>query len=572
MDNMIDRINGEDEEKLQISAARLSANWSLLFEADESGVIIAIPLDYLDNEIFEIAIFELLSNKFRINDCEKIVEDICSRIKGDETEVGKYDISNNSSSLKRTILISNTSNNIDIQITGANVVHGKNAHVKEYFFTHEITPGKIKKDGAIDFAEMNKYPTITKDSALLTIIHEVHGTNGISCYGEKILAPQAQKYNLKTSGIIFVPLLDDDNNEIGDTLYAKRDGVITYLKDEDNKIYSLKIIDKIRIDTINFKEGNIGNTIICPVEIELINGINAGFVLNSAKNITAEYVDGGTVKTNESAILENIFHGSLVEAKDKVSTAKVNGATLIASHISINKELSSSKITAAKISLDEKQEKIVSNSNINAQIVKMDRCLMVGNNTITLGEKLFENIVNCEKEIQRLKKKIVQMREKSKYSQEKFSSSIKKLSNFISDEKIDDFKFFIGKIGNMTYEEFSKELQSFHDIQISLVIFKTSQVFKENRENNEKLNKLCNELAELEKILNDSRELILQTSMNIEGIIYPTAKIIICCGDKKYSYEASGTGKEKINISTSYEDKHGFSVKAQSPGILKRVT
>ena len=101
-------------------------------------------------------------------------------------------------SLTLTILL--TSKLLHLTIEGTPVIPSQDGTIAEAHFDSESCPGAFKKDGNIDFREINKYPIVKAGDKLFFIARESQGKPGMEYDGHIVQVPTALPLELHLNG------------------------------------------------------------------------------------------------------------------------------------------------------------------------------------------------------------------------------------------------------------------------------------------------------------------------------------------------------------------------------------
>ncbi|QSX07180.1 DUF342 domain-containing protein [Sedimentibacter sp. zth1] len=172
-------------------------------------------------------------------------------------------------------------------------INEKNAYLKYNFDIDNNIQFTEKKDGSIDFKNINAIKSVEKDGLLCTKIPIELGKNGFDIFGKEVPHNKARDVGLPTGKNTYV-------SEDGLKLYANVSGCI-YKKansvDVDN-VYTVKCVDH-RTGNIDF----LGSVLIK-------EDVKAGFTVKAKNNITVKgMVEGATLEAGGDITISNGMNG-----------------------------------------------------------------------------------------------------------------------------------------------------------------------------------------------------------------------------------------------------------------------
>lgn len=208
----------------------------------------------------------------------------------------------------------------------------KPRHAKiNYHFPIEFrSPGKVDKDGRIDFKERGNVPFVEKDTFLAAKIFPAPGAPGMDVTGEMIAVedPVDMAFGAGSGA-----RMSDD----GVKIYADIDG-----QPNLDPLGNVSVFPELKIDSdIGFETGNIefdGNIIV--------NGIlKEGFSVKGA-SLTVEQIQGAKVDlTGELNVSSGIVDATLIKVKGNIQAKYINNSKIYGfGDLSIQKEILDSEI------------------------------------------------------------------------------------------------------------------------------------------------------------------------------------------------------------------------------------
>ena len=179
---------------------------------------------------------------------------------------------------------------------GVAPIHGKDAQIKLYFDNGHASHFKEKEDGSIDYKDMAKFVSVSKDTLLAKYIKETIGVNGTDIFGEVINAHVGKS----TKFVVGKNTTFKENTE---TIYAAIDGIPTEVSG------NIKIDPILNINKdLDMSVGNIDFS----GDVYIGGDILDGFKVKAGGDIVVK----GTVGASELISAGNIcIHGGVTSRK-----------------------------------------------------------------------------------------------------------------------------------------------------------------------------------------------------------------------------------------------------------------
>jgi len=194
-------------------------------------------------------------------------EEIFKKTLGEESEEVLYE---DLSVVARKFKAIATQTHLEIFVHGLPAKPSFDGKIAKSFFSHEKSPGKLSKDGLINFKEINKFPIVNAGDNLFYISHEKQGKQGLSFEGKLIPIETAKPFNINIGpGVKRIDDLDEIGASKGYFLKSDLTGVVLLDRDDKDSICSISINDEVEIKKLDYSTGNIGTQFTCPVSMRI---------------------------------------------------------------------------------------------------------------------------------------------------------------------------------------------------------------------------------------------------------------------------------------------------------------
>ncbi len=206
---------------------------------------------------------------------------------------------------------------------------GKNGEIKYFFDTNRLKPGKIDKDGKMDFKDRGKIPYVKKGTILAEKIPAVKGKDGKNIFSKIVPAKPVSDVKLKyDKGAFF----SDNNTKI----IAAIDG-----QPKLSWAGVVSVLDEfIAKQDVDFETGHIdyqGN-------IRIHGCVQNGFKVKG-NNIWANEIDGGIIHAKGNVIVNGIISKARIYSRGNIQAKFIQKSTILSmGDINIEKEIVDSKI------------------------------------------------------------------------------------------------------------------------------------------------------------------------------------------------------------------------------------
>jgi len=474
------------------------------------------------------------------------------------------------SGLSLTLNIILTSKLLIIAFKGTPAIPSQDGAIAEAFFDSESCPGVFKKNGVIDFREINKFPIVKKGDKLFFIAPESQGKPGLQYDSQIIPVFKAIHLELSLSGgVERVERLDKKGKSIGYFLIASKTGVVLLTR-IDQKITGIAISDELDVKRLDYSTGNIGSKFICPISMK-IDTICSGFKIRTRGMVEANVLEGGEIETDRHAQLHTILPGSRVTAQEDISLHFSRNAILTSKTgcITILDELMDSTLFSKGIFFEKNKGTLTSNI-LDAEIISLKNIYFCGENTIYFGRRLFSQKHKLLESRESLEKKSISLGEQEKELMENFHHELKRLTNTIKKNPLllNNLKNLILATRTMEFETIETELQAIEKLmntkEVS-IIKKRIETLKLIPEKTQGFEDKEKEL--IEKIKKTDQQMSVM-SLNIEGLLRRAATLQIFTGavekdspkKPEVFIESERSENTFIKINCTYNPREGFKI------------
>jgi len=462
---------------------------------------------------------------------------------------------------------SKTELTIDVKgIPDVKSIHGK---ISKSFFNHKQSPGKLSKDGVINFKEINKFPIVNTGDKLFFITHEKQGKQGVGFDGKMIPGEKAQPLIIDIgTRVKKIEPIDETGKSEGYFLQADTTGVVILDRNERGVINGIDISEKIDVRRLDYSTGNVGSHYSCPIQMK-IGIICNGFKIRVNGRVEASIVDGGEITTDGEAEIAKMHSGSSVTALKDIRIDSVTHSKIISKtgSVTINRELIDSRIFSPKL-VFEKNKGLITNNRITAENIVMTGLFFSGENIIHFGNTLFtekESLITSQNTIREAGLALL---DTQRQLMEKLQLELKRLTKLtIADHELAnhikpliiatktmDYEVIFEEIGLIQKRNNTKTVSNVKNIFIALE--KIPKAIKGHEQDESKINE---ELYEI-----NQKAVTMQLSL--AGFLKRASTIKIFCGvqdDKKIIQpdlviESDNTEFKKIKVLGTYSTDRGF--------------
>ncbi len=473
---------------------------------------------------------ELLDKKISPDETEQFETDL------DVEENSEYD---DQRSMTRVFKAVASEKNLSITILGVAAKQSRNGSIAKSYFDHELSAGKMLKDGVIDFKEINKYPTVNADDKLFYIINEYQGLPGLSFDGKLIPVKEALPYIIQTGdGVERIEDLDSTGKSKGFYLKSLKTGVVLQEKNAKGKIISIDIKDMIEIQKLDYSTGNIGTRFTCPISLK-VTEICGGFKIRVNGKVDADFVDGGEIITNNEAVIVKAQSGSSILALKDITASSVIRSKLISEKgtITIERELIDSQLSAPKI-IFEKSKGLVTNTRFESQRLTLKGNYFSSDNIIYFGNSLFVEEIEARKALSSARAKQQALENNEKMAAGQLQLELKRMARLAAENQkiVQPVKALIMAVKTKDYKKIYQQIEAITQQDESEEKTETKAALNlknifETMENAPAGIEVCKKKeAQLLKDLDGIKQQMTRMELTIEGTLRSGASIKIFCG------------------------------------------
>jgi len=458
---------------------------------------------------------------------------------------------------------------LEIIVKGIPVKKSIHGGITKSFFDYEQSPGKLLKDGIINFKEINKYPIVNAKEKLFYITREKKGQRGISFDGKIIPVEEPEPFIINIGpGVEKIDDPDEKGESKGYFLQSGITGVVILNKNDRGVITGIDISDEIEVKKLDYSTGNIGTLYTCPIRMK-IGVICNRFKIRVNGKVEATVVDGGEIITNNEAVIMKTQSGSTVMALKDINVDSATHSKIISETgaVTITKELIDSEISSPKI-VFEKSRGLITNNKIETENLALKGLYFSGENIIYFGNNLFVEKEALIKSGENLKADKLKLSSTEKLLMGKLQLELKRLAKLtIADhDLVKHIKPLIIATNTMDFETIFNKMDLIRKKNNTKTVANVSKLF-ETLEKIPASLKAC-ELRESTHSENMAELNHRMASMRlaIEGFLRRAATIKIFCGnpgDKKtiepdFMVESDDAENKFIKVTGTYSSHKGF--------------
>ncbi|MBU1194286.1 MAG: DUF342 domain-containing protein [Proteobacteria bacterium] len=478
-------------------------------------------------------------------------------------------LSSASHALSRTFTAIAAQDSLEIIVQGVAQIKSCNGEIAKSYFSHEKSPGKLLKDGVINFKEINNYPVVNAGDTLFYITYEKQGTQGLSFEGNIIPVSEAAPYAINIGD--GVERIDDNSSAgkpMGYFLKARKTGVVTLERNPGNLITGIDILEAVEVKKLDYSIGNIGSQYTCPIRMK------AGVVCNGFKirvhgKVEADIVDGGEIITNNQAVIFKALADSTIMALKDITIDSSTRAKLISEQgtLTINTELIDSEISAPNI-IFERNRGLITNNTIEAENLLFNGLYFSGENIIHFGNTLFIEKKEILKSKEKVQTQILELKNNEKLLMGQLQLELKRLTKLAaSDPELVRFiKPLILATQTMDFQVINREMERIQARNNTRTVTQVKQIFESLEKLPRSMEELQLETKSIDDSLNQIQTRMAAMKITIEGYLRDAAIIKIFCGLPEegksaipcFTIESEGKENRYIHIKGTYSSKKGF--------------
>lgn len=462
-----------------------------------------------------------------------------------------------------------SSNEIEITISGIPEIKTRHGEIAKSYFNHEESPGRLLKDGVINFREINKYPVVNAGDNLFYITCEKQGRPGLSFDGKIIPVEEAKPFILQIGTTVReISDKDESGNMRGYFLQALKTGVVVIGRNENHVIRSIDISEDIEIKKLDYSVGNIGTQYTCPIQMK-VGEICNGFKIRVNGKVEALVLNGGEIITNNEAWIKIAQSGSRITALKDVHIDTASRSNIISEQgvVSIARELIDSSVSAPKI-VFEKSRGLITHNHLEAEHLSLNGLYFSGENTIYFGKVPFAEKEEMIKSREHKKADKLKYINTEKLLMGKLQLELKRLTKltFADQDLVKYIKPIIVATKTMNYEIINREMDLIEKRNRSQVVTNVRKLF-------ETLEKIPQSIQACEKMISEADESLHQLEkrmatmkLTIEGYLRRAAGLKIFCGLKDATkivepdiiIESYDMENKYFKITGTYSSRNGF--------------
>lgn len=468
--------------------------------------------------------------------------------------------------LTLTILL--TSKLLHLTIEGTPVIPSQDGTIAESYFDSESCPGAFKKDGKIDFREINKYPIVKAGDRLFFITRESQGKPGMEYDGHIVQVSRALPLELNLNGgVNRVDRLDDQGNIIGHFLVAGKTGVVLLTRIDD-KITDIEISDELDVKRLDYSTGNIGTKFFCPISMK-IDTICSGFKIRAKGMVEVNVLKGGEIETDSKAIIKIIEPDSKVTAQKDIffHFARHSILTSETGCITILDELMDSTLFSTGISF-QKNKGTLTNSTLDAETLLLKNIYFCGENTLYFGRRLFSDRQVLFDARKNLEEERLALGKTEKELMEHFLHELKRLTKTLKTNPMlmENLKSLILATRTMDFDTLDSELETIGNLMNTKEVATIKKQLATLKQIKNQFFKAQEE--ELKDKIQETNQRMLTMSLTIEGFLRRAATLKIYTGaeDKEIPQkpavfiESEKNEDTLIKIQGTYNPRQGFNI------------
>ena len=366
--------------------------WIIKEDPDLTRARILIPRKDIRASWFELEFKALMSGRYNLDNYGPVYHRIIRGLSSKTREIDPFttDKSSGWGEASRKIALVFYEHAVLVVLRGQPARSGAHGRISSLRFNPDLAPGKQNLDGSMNWYELNKFTVVDQGEALCTLVDPGEGKYGVSIFNHAIQPATGVPYNLRIGkNIRITSWVSENGREKGQRLIAGKKGVLVLEHDGAGRLSALDVREKIRARSISFKTGNIGDRKVkIPVPV-FLDEFRPDFKLYSSAQVKCSEVYGGFISTEDSAELDIVNAGSRIRAGEKIRAAFVQKSALEAREVAVTRTLIDVRVTADRFTARGEEIFTVTNADIDAVAVRMNRVLVQGDdNVIDLGRSL----------------------------------------------------------------------------------------------------------------------------------------------------------------------------------------
>lgn len=458
---------------------------------------------------------------------------------------------------------------LEIIVKGIPEIKSIDGEIAKSFFNHEQSPGKLSRDGVINFKEINKFPVVNSGDVLFYITHEKQGKQGLSYDGHVIPVNDAKPYMIDIGPQVKkIDDPDDTGKSRGYFLQARSTGVVILDRDEHGTVTGIDISEEVDVKKLDYSTGNIGSQYTCPIRMK-IGVICNGFKLRVNGNVVVTIVDGGEIMTDSEAIITKTQPGSVVTALKDIRIDSATRSKIISEGgmVSFNRELIESEVSSPTVRF-EKSKGLITNNIIETENLVLTGLFFSGENIIHFGTRLFAEKKALMSSREALKAEQLELINTEKVLMGKLQLELKRMAKLtLADhDLVKHIKPIILATQTMDYETIFKEMDLVQKRNNTKVVAHVRHLF-ESLEKIPQNMKACEYKAStLNQKMNSINRRMAGLHLSIEGFLRRAATIKVFCGsieeekagEPDFKLVSNASDNQLIKVTGTYSPDRGF--------------
>lgn len=483
-----------------------------------------------------------------------------------EEEEVRYDDEN---VIARVLKLIVSPDHLKVVLKGIPAIESRHGEIAKSYFNHEKSPGKLHKDGVINFKEINNYPIVTEDSLLFFVSYEKQGKPGLDYLGKEIPVEQALPYAINIGAS--VQRIEDNKSKgapRGYYLKALRTGVVLLERNNQGDVISIDISEQVNVKKLDYSTGNIGTVHTCPIQMN-VGVVCNGFKIRVHGKVEANIVDGGEIITNNEAVIFKTQDKSKITALKEITidSASQTHAESERGPITIKTELIDSFLSSPQIIFD-RAKGLITNNTIETENLNFNGLYFSGENVIYFGKRLFEQQTELHKKIGSARAEINEIENEEKLLTGQLQMELKRLTHLATTfpDLVQHLKPLLIATKTMDFEKINQEMELIQKRNNTKVVVKVKKIFENLESLPEAMKEKKYKHSTLSQSLNQVDSKMSSMELNIEGYLRKAATIKIFCGatDKEtapkpdFMIESEGDQNRYIKVTGSYTPGKGF--------------
>jgi|GEM_PF-2745427 len=282
------------------------------------------------------------------------------------------------------------------EIAGVAPKNGRDNYAKIAFDWRKRS-GTVKKNGTIDWKEINSVPNINQGDLMAEIHDRTSGVAGINVYGKKIPPTPGRRHPVRwVKQKISARDIDDGATY---KLFANCSGVIEFrfrVPGDPSTLESLDITDTLSINgDIDYDYGDLKSS----ASLEIRGNLKGSFSLKSEGYVHVKGAIEGRAIEAKNIRAELITNGCKVHAREDVEAESLANCIVNAARVTVSRNGSSSEIGADEAIIFKRDAAIMA-LKCRAKSVELHQTRFSGRIDICLGDAVMDRAAEAKKRIE----------------------------------------------------------------------------------------------------------------------------------------------------------------------------